>query len=376
MASLTRKDIRRQIGHDLQGALSGAMRIYPATAFDAFTITSHGLAPIKEGNWLVIDGQFRAIRSYTAAEGMLSFSPDLDPLPASLDDFEVWDQKYYPGQINSLMNQAIGDAEASGVFVPTMVDTMYLPPATRRIPHPVGWEVLREVEATIEGIGYGFSGIYVDLLSSLRESADAEADDDFYPFQTTKVSGQGIFSLNQDLPLGLYDTIGWEVAGDFAGKDGNIEDWEFVRESFNPYTASKNSDGLLQISYNAGSGAYVLAAYLYRESQVEWRPMGFTAWEGSGEIELSAYGTSSLFTTEGMRLRLQGGTSLSTLTGETDIPDVPVSYIRYQALVSLLRSIPDVIVGEDATPIRREWELKARQEMAQLPRMQNVRYLR
>ena len=83
---------------------------------------------------------------------------------------------------------------------------------------------------------------------------------------------------------------------------------------------------------------------------------------------------------------MQGGERLGWRTSDDELvdigsetednyPDVPPSFIRTQALVSLLRSIPMPIVGPEGTPIRREWEIRAVREMDQLARMQGVRYL-
>ena len=176
-------------------------------------------------------------------------------------------------------------------------------------------------------------------------------------------------------PLGLYDTIGWEVAGNFAGKSGEETEWEFVKQPFDPYSVQIDGAGQAVFPYVAGNVSYVLAAYLYRENQVEWIDSEYIIWQNSGQIELPSEEGNYIYT-EGQRLRLQGGKVLTLLNADDQVTSLPASFIRTQALVSLLRAVPDTIVGENGTPIRREWELRAALEMAQLPRMQSVRHLR
>ena len=131
------------------------------------------------------------------------------------------------------------------------------------------------------------------------------------------------------------------------------------------------------LDFDAGddSGSYVLAVYLYREAQVSWHEVEFIAWENSGEIELESNAADGFYYNEGLRLRLHGGESLSLLFEDTDAAPISPTYIRTQALVSLLRSIPQILVGEEVTSIRREWEIQAAREYAQLPRLQGARHL-
>ena len=226
----------------------------------------------------------------------------------------------------------------------------------------------------------------MDLRPGFESDENISGNDTLFPFHTYEITGEITFNTEHVHPLGLYNYIGWEVAGDFQGKVKGPQEFEFVREPFNPLTASLNDDGELLVTCDGGTGAYILAAYVYREENVRWLDTEFTVWENSGEIEIPIPGMDTFVTAEGTRLRLQGGESLGWRDADGDAvalgsedddhhPDVTASYIRSQALVSLLRGVPDVIVGEDGTPVRREWEIRAVREMEQLPRMQAVRYL-
>ena len=383
MTDHTLRGIRRSIGYDIQGALSGGMRVQIAshieTDADGQGILRDPTNQLSVGQWIVVDGTVAAVRDILS-NGDYLLSKPLNPSANSDFEYEVWDQKYYPPMVNSLINQAIQDAETNGVYVPVTEDLAYLPPSTRRIASPSGWLVLREVAISGESMGYGY-GSYIDLLPSIQQDDDSEDNDSFFPFHTVHVVGQHSFTLDQKVPLGLYDSIGWEVAGDFDGKVGAMRDWEFVRQSFDPFSATFDTDGYLTLDYNAGVGAYILSAYLYRESYVRWRPVEYTVWQNSGEIELTGAVDEVVVGSEGGRVRFQGGRALTRL--RTDDPleaeslttELSPSYIRAQALVSLLRAIPDIIVGEETTPIRREWELRALTERGQLHRMQNTRRL-
>ena len=77
----------------------------------------------------------------------------------------------------------------------------------------------------------------------------------------------------------------------------------------------------------------------------------------------------------GARLRIHGAKRLTLLDAEDDVPDVPASYIRSQALVSLLRGTTQVLVDKDGREVRREWELRAFREYNQLVRPQQITYL-
>ena len=340
------------------------------------------------GRWLVIDGHIAEVTAFVPATNTYTFRPDHPSPPDDNTPYELWDQKYNPTQVNALMNQAMIDAQTNGVFTQAVDDTIYLPPSSRRIKAPASWNVLRSVEMTIDSMGYGSGGTYLDLRPSLEAHDDAEGDDTTFPFHTVKVSGTGQLTLDQNYPLGLYNAIGWEVAGTFEGKTAAASKFEFIKQDFDPFTASYDSDGHLLVDWDAGaSDAYILSAYLYREDEVQWMPLVFTIWQNSGEIEIDLQGTGGTFiSNEGLRLRLHGGEALGwrdsdgarvDLGSEEDghHPDVTPSFIRMHTLVSLLRSIPEGIVGEDGTPIRREWEVRVASEMAQLPRMQGVRYL-
>ena len=378
----TRRELRRAIGQDLQGSpLDGGMRLIPASGFTATTLTSPGLVEPAPGSWLVIPRAdaspgLVSVTKYDLSSGVLTFRPDLSDPPSAPVDVELWDQKYYPGQVEALINLAIDDAEAMGVYAHVTDPLVYLGPYARRISAPPDWEVLRSVECVAGNFGYGFGGDYVDLLQSLQASDDAVDDGSFFPFRTIRLSGAGSFVLDQTIPLGLYDSIGWEVAGNFDNEASDTG-WRFVRHAFDPYTAPRDDDGKLVVSYDAGNVSYVTAAYIYQEAQVKWKALNFTVWEGSGEVEIDTAGTEGgIYSGWGTRLRLQGGEALSRLGAEDAEAQLPASYIRSHALVSLLRSVPDVVVGEDGTPIRREWVVKLQQEMSQLPRMHNVRYLK
>ena len=384
--SLTRKEIRRAVGHDLQGApIEGGMTIRYATAATVNTLTDPGLIGNSNawlGSFIVVDTHIAVVTAFDPSEKQLTFAPSLDAAPTDLD-YELWDEKYNPQQVNALINEAIGEAETNGVFTPVNVDDVYLPPSARRIKAPDDWRVLRSVESTRYGGGYSgaYGGSYYDLMGHLFAADDVEADSEFYPFQTVKLEGSGTFTLDQSIPLGLYDAVGWEVAGEFNGDDDlnttDLLDFRFVRQTFNPLTVDRDGDENVVLSYDAGddSGSYVLAVYLYREAQVSWYENEFMVWENSGEIELESTAVDGFYFNEGLRLRLHGGTSLPLLSEDTDEAPISPTYIRMQALVSLLRSIPQILVGEEVTTIRREWEIRAAREYGQLPRLQSVRYL-
>ena len=147
------------------------------------------------GRWIVIDGHVAVVTGFDPNTNRLSFAPD-DPNPPNGEtEYELWDQRYNPEHVNSLINQAITDAQVNGVYVPDTIDTAYLPPSAIRIDAPSEWEVVRSVERTFEARGYGIGRSYVDLLQSLESSDDAESDDTFYPFHTVKISGSHSFAL-------------------------------------------------------------------------------------------------------------------------------------------------------------------------------------
>ena len=102
--------------------------------------------------------------------------------------------------------------------------------------------------------------------------------------------------------------------GQFDGKVEADNEWEFVKRSFNPLDYPTDSDDHLQVTYNAGDGAYVLAVYLYRETQVRWGGLEFTIWRDSGEIEIPLMTVDNFITSEGTRLRLHGGEPLGWLS--------------------------------------------------------------
>ena len=367
--ALTRKDIRRSIGYDIQGVLDGGMVVGDATSFTATTLVDPARNEVENegvGRWLVIDGHIAVVTAFDPDAHEITFAPEHPDPPSEAGDYELWDEKYHPARVNSLINQAIVDAQANGVYVPTLIDTAYCPPSSRRIKAPADWDVMRMIEMS-HWTGWN----YFDLRPTFEADDNVEGDSQFYPFYTYKLTSARTLTVTPSVNLGLFDAIGWEVAGSFDGKTGDDRAWEFVKEAFNPYTATYDSDGNLQISYDAGPASYVLHAYLYRESDVTWFPVEFTIWQGSGEIELPP-GYSSYTTYEGARLRLHGGSTLPMIDDDADEPAVPASFIRTQALVNLLRSIPQVVVGEDPTPIRREWELRAQREYGQLQRMMPI----
>ena len=388
MPGHTRRDIRRFIGHDLQGTQQGGMVLRTATAFTSTTLTDTGFigqADEPRGKYVVIEGHVARVSSFEAS--VLTFAPAIPGLPADGGEYELWDQKYHPQQINSLINSAIVDAQTNGVLRHAMKDDAYLPPTTTRIKAPDDWLALREIEMSDISTGYTTGGgTYFDLLQFIRDIDGAEGDDTTYPFHTIKVIGQKTLTIDQTFPLGLYDKIGYEVAGEFSPDPGDVavtdsREFRFFVTDFDHRTVTKDSEGYALLNIDGGStGAWILAAYLYREAQVHWNRASFTVWQGSGEIEIPYYDTGDFIIAEGCRLRLHGGEALRLpdlgVDGDDDELDVSSSYARAQALVSLLRSVPTVIIGEDGTPVRREWEVQAAREMAQLDRMQGVRYLR
>ena len=375
----TRKDIRRSIGHDLQGALDGGMVIRHASEFTSTTITDPGLiggTSDGRGRHVVIAGHLAVVTAFNPDDMVITFAP-LHPDPPPDGEYELWDEKFDPSRINALINQAITDAEASGVLCEEVLDLVYLPPYSNRIKAPDDWIALVAIERSNTYSSYG----YIDLLHNLQADDDSESDDVAFPFHTVKLAGSHDFTLDYDFGLGIYDSIGWEVTGHFSGKSEGegrgrflaTEEWGFVKQDFNYFTASKDSDGNPIISYEAGTYTYVIDAYLYRESETVWHRVEFIIWPQSREIEIG-YGGSATYS-YGSRLRLHGAKRLSLLDSEEAVPEVPASFIRTQALISLLRGVPQVLVDKDGREVRQEWERRAEREYAQLPRLQQVRYL-
>lgn len=373
MATINRMEIRRAIGYDIKGPLPGGLNVQTGIAFTTTTITDPSLVagqgePV--GRWLVLNGHIAVVTAFDVETMELTFSPAIPEAPEGATEYELWDQHYSPHGVNTLINQAILKAQTNGVFKPVTIDTAYQAPYTNRIPVPDDWQVLVGIDMALED-HYN----YRSLIPALTLDDDVESDDETFPFHTLVLNGNRSFSMDSKDNLGMYDSVGWEVAGEFNGKTGEFRDWGFVRQDFNPHTVERNADDYPVITYSAGEQTFVLNAYLYRESDVTWLPVGFTLWQGYQQIELGDQG-SAFSAYEGTRLRMHGGAGLPLLDSDDDIPYVSESYLKSQVVVSMLRAVSDVVIGERALPVRREWTLTAEAEYAQLPRMQSVWYLK
>ena len=82
-----------------------------------------------------------------------------------------------PAASTSLMNQAITDAEASGVLCLETLDKIYLPPYTTRLKAPDDWEAIVHIEMSNQ---YAFYS-YIDILNDLEDDDDSESDDNPIP---------------------------------------------------------------------------------------------------------------------------------------------------------------------------------------------------
>lgn len=375
MVERTRRDIRRSLGYDLAGIQPGALdvRTYSDLTVNTLTDESQVLAANEGvGRWIVLNnGHIARVTEYNDETHTFTFSPAYspveDPINADDDTYELWTQEVRPHAVNDIINQAIVDATTVGVYEPVTLDRSYLPPLYNRIKSPEDWAVLRSVEYCTR-----WSFTTYSLRGSLAVHPEGENNDTFFPFHTVKLQGSGILAVTDAIRPGTFDSVGWEVAGDFVGKPGQRQEWGFVRQDFDPFNVSYNSEGHALIPYDAGTESYVLDAYLYHEKEVLWQKLGFIVWPSTEEIELP----EELTTSWGYRLRLHGGKALSLMDSDDDTPPVPASYIRARGLVSLLRSKDVSYVDPGQQIVRQEWEVTARREYAQLPKMQNTRKLR
>ena len=65
----TRRDIRRAIGSDIQGALSGGMRLHRAVSFTDTTFVDPA-ASIQPGQWIIVgDGITRGVSDVSSTDG-------------------------------------------------------------------------------------------------------------------------------------------------------------------------------------------------------------------------------------------------------------------------------------------------------------------
>ena len=100
---LTRKDIRRSIGHDLGGTLHAGMVIGYASEFTSTTLTDYGLigaATEGRGRFVVIEGHIAVVTGYNPETSVLTFTPEHPDPPTSEGDYELWERQYDPRRIN------------------------------------------------------------------------------------------------------------------------------------------------------------------------------------------------------------------------------------------------------------------------------------
>ena len=371
----TRRDIRRSLGYSAQGLLPGSGEVRRFSEMSPTSLVDRTLLGSSNqglGRWLVLPNKrVTQVKEYDANSGTITFTdPRAGYATSDGGEYEMWTADLSPHRINDFINQAISEAATNGVYRPVIDDSLYLPPQTNRIKAPSSWDVLEAVE--IEAYAYLYQG-YRDLRSQLGERG--EYDQEMYPFQTIRLTGSGSLLLPDDVRPGLYDTVGFEVAGHWAGKEKDPEVWEFVRSAFDPFNLSRDNDGNILIFYDAGSLSYVQSVYLYRESEVQWQEIiDYEVHQSTSEIEFMAPPPFSF----GTRVRLHGGEPLNDLTDDDQVSPLPESYIRAKALVSVLRAQQAQYQGNDQEqrPIRQEWELNAMREFRQLSRMQGVRKLK
>ena len=370
----TRKEIRRDIGFNLSGTNEGAMRVYQvganSTASVLFGTGLRGGDVSHFGKWVVVNGQVRSVIKGDTEDALTLDSP-LSAAPAVTDDFELWDQRYQPDAVHSIIKQAIQTAEEHLVYHQITNRRWYAEPGARRVDTPPGFAAINGIELQLYAAGY-WEGI--DLWTEITGLTGAVVDNTTFGFQTIELpAGAHTFEAPNGYAIGLYDKFGLEFRSRATGYMAPLSTSPAAeREAFDPGWVYRDilHDGLggEDFTFYLSQPVHAIRATFHQERAIQWQRLdGWSIWRGRHQIELHA----ELSRAEGVRMRIFGGEKLNLPT--TDDDDVPLetytNYIRASALVPLLRRLGR---GQQDAVVSREWEQTAASELASLPRMQNA----
>lgn len=410
IAGRTRVQLEEQVGYALGSEAIFVGSVTTADSATSFTDTKwKGNADRANGMWLHMtsgDETGEIVRvTDDDGSGDLTFDA-LTGSPSSGETYILWDERYRPDSIYSLMNDAILDLY--GRFYNEAIDlSLHAGDGVARFDIPTGFSSIREVAKRVR--------VPASLISNTDAVWDETTDSDFTQSVDTEHTKTGSslklviagavsagdfisdsiesvdLSDRTHLEMWIYATAA-TVAADLVirldsgavqgdGTDLEIlsipaltaDTWTFVRIALaNPETDTAIISVGFEYSANEGANTiYLDDIWCVNNDKMQFAPLPRRQWRIDRANRDLALKPSGVRAAGYSLLKLTGGDEPALLTADTTVNEIPEAYLIAKTVATALESFGP---SDDRTAIQlSRWGRRAEIAYRRLPMLTNIR---